>query len=200
MNGSQQQHHISTHHHEVSSNTIFGFWVYLMTDAILFATLFATYAVLRNNTFGGPTAHELLSLSYALVETIVLLGSTFTCGLAMLAVHKDDKRQTIAWYAATFVLGIVFLILVGNEFASLIKCGNGWQRNAFLSSYFTLIGTHALHIVFGLLFIVVFLWEVVKRGLVPVTIRRLTCLKLFWFFSYFIWIFMFAIVYLIGAS
>lgn len=200
MNGRQQQHHIATHHHEVSSNTIFGFWVYLMTDAIVFATLFAAYAVLRNSTFGGPTAQELLSIPYALVETIILLVSTFTCGLAMLAAPRGEKKKTIAWYAITFILGVVFLILVGNEFASLVKSGNGWQRNAFLSSYFTLIGTHALHIVFGLLFMAVFLWEVIKRGLVPVTIRRLTCLKLFWFFSYFIWIFMFAIVYLIGAS
>ena len=197
MNG---QHHMDTHHHEVSSNTLFGFWIYLMTDAIVFATLFAAYAVLRNSTFGGLTAHELLSLPYALLETVVLLASTFTCGLAMLAVPKNNKKQTIGWYAATFVLGFVFLVLVGNEFASLIESGNGWQKNAFLSSYFTLIGTHALHIVFGLLFMFVFLWEVKKRGLVPVTIRRLTCLKLFWFFSYFIWIFMFAIVYLIGAS
>jgi cytochrome o ubiquinol oxidase subunit III len=187
-------------HHDTSANTIFGFWVYLMTDAIMFATLFATYAVLRDSVFGGPTARELFSPSYALIETLILLASSFTCGLAMLAVPKGDKTKTVAWYAVTFVLGVCFLSMVGGEFIRLVESGNSWQRNAFLSSYFTLIGTHALHIVFGLLFMIVFLKEVVKRGLIPVTIRRLTCLKLFWFFSYFIWIFMFAIVYLIGAT
>lgn len=197
---SEHEHHADLHFIEVSKNTIFGFWVYLMTDAILFATLFATYAVLHDNTFGGPSARELFSLPHALGETIVLLASSLTCALAMVAVSKSDKTKTIGWYGATFLLGICFLAMVGTEFARLIESGNGWDRNAFLTAYFTLIGTHALHIVFGLLFMIVFLWEVFQRGLVPVTIRRLTCLKLFWFFSYFIWIFMFAIVYLIGAS
>jgi cytochrome o ubiquinol oxidase subunit 3 len=196
----EHEHHADLHYIEVSKNTIFGFWVYLMTDAILFATLFATYAVLHDNTFGGPSSRELFSLPHALGETIVLLASSLTCGLAMLAVSKSDKTKTIGWYGATFILGVCFLAMVGTEFSRLIASGNGWDRNAFLTAYFTLIGTHALHIVFGLLFMIVFLWEVFRRGLVPVTIRRLTCLKLFWFFSYFIWIFMFAIVYLIGAS
>ncbi len=187
-------------HHDATSNTLFGLWIYLMTDFILFATLFAAYAVLRNNTFGGPTAHELLSQPYALAETVVLLSSTFTFGLGMLAIPRNDKRKLFSWLGITFLLGLCFLSLVGAEFLHLINTGNSWSRNAFLTSYFTLVGTHGLHIVVGLFLIAFFLREVYQRGLIPVTIRRLTCLKVFWFFSYIVWIFMFTIVYLIGAS
>ncbi len=184
-------------HHDVNANTTFGFWVYLMTDSIMFATLFATYAVLHNSTFGGPGAEELLSIRFALWETIVLLASSLTAGIAM---SYSQTKQMAGWFGATFFLGIIFLIFVCKDFSNLIASGNGWQRNAFTASYFTLIGTHALHIVFGLLFIVIFLYQAFKWGLIPMTIRRLNCLKLFWFYSYFIWIFMFAIVYLIGAT
>ncbi len=193
-------HPIDFHFHEVSKNTIFGFWVYLMTDAIMFATLFATYAVLRNNTNGGPLASQLLSLPYALGETMLLLGSSLTCAIAMLCLAKGHKMKTMGWYGVTFLLGALFLAMVFSEFQDLIQSGNGWGRSAFLSSYFTLVGTHALHIAFGLLFMAVFLYELYRQGIVPTTLRRLTCLKLFWFFSYFIWIFMFAIIYLVGAT
>lgn len=198
MNTSSE--HFPDTHHDASANTIFGFWVYLMTDFILFATLFAAYAVLRNNTFGGPSARELLSIPYALGQTLVLLVSSFTCGMAMLAVPKNDKPKLYAWYGATFLLGLCFLVMIFIDFAHLVESGNSWSRNGFLSAYFSLVGLHGLHIALGLLFMAFFLWEVSKRGLIPVTIRRLTCLKLFWFFSYIVWIFMFTIVYLIGAS
>lgn len=187
-------------HHDVTSNTLFGFWVYLMTDFILFATLFAAYAVLRNATFGGPSAHELLSLPSALAGTLILLTSSFTCGMAMLAIPRQDKTKLTLWFAITFLLGLIFLFLVGREFVHLIETGNSWQRNAFLSAYFTLIGTHALHIGFGLLFMALFVIQSLRWGLIPVTIRRLSCLSLFWFFSYVVWIFMFTIVYLLGAK
>jgi cytochrome o ubiquinol oxidase subunit III len=193
-------HHIDLHFHEVSKKTIFGFWVYLMTDAIMFATLFAAYAVLRSNTAGGPPASALLSLPYALVETLVLLGSSLACGVAMVFLGKGHKMKTIGWYVVTFLLGAIFLAMVAGEFQDLIHSGYGWGRSAFLSSYFTLIGTHALHIAFGLFFMIVFIRELLRQGIVPTTLRRLACLKLFWFFSYFIWIFMFAIIYLIGAA
>jgi cytochrome o ubiquinol oxidase subunit III len=192
--------HFPDSHHDVSANTIFGFWVYLMTDFIMFATFFATYAVLRNNTFGGPTAKELLDIHFAFGQTLVLLLSSFTCGLAMLAIPQGKKGSLFAWYGITFLLGAVFLYMVGIDFARLIASGNDWTKNAFLTSYFSLIGLHGLHIVAGLIFMVFFLVQVGLRGLVPVTIRRLTCLKLFWFFSYVVWIFMFTIVYLIGAT
>jgi len=187
-------------HHDVSTNTIFGFWVYLMTDAILFSTLFATYAVLRDATAGGPSAKELFNLPYVLAETLVLLASSFACGLAMAAVPQGRKGVVFAGYGVAFLLGVVFLVMVGTEFCHLAAEGRGWERSAFLTSYFTLVGTHALHILFGLLFMAIFLVQVGRWGLIPVTVRRLACLKLFWFFSYLIWIFMFTLVYLIGAS
>lgn len=187
-------------HHDVSSNTIFGFWLYLMTDFILFATFFAAFAVLRNNTFGGPSAKELFSLPFALAQTLVLLISSLTCGMASLAIVRNDKKSLYGWYAATFLLGSCFLAMMYTDFSHLIASGNSWSRNAFLSSYFTLVGLHGIHIVVGLLFMIFFLAQVRIRGLIPVTIRRLSCLKMFWFFSYIVWVFMFTIVYLLGAS
>ncbi len=187
-------------HNDINANTVFGFWIYLMTDFILFATLFATYAVLEKGTFGGPTAKQLFHLPYVLVETLLLLGSSFTCGLATLHIEKNNIRKLSGWYGATFALGLAFLLMVGAEFVQLINEGHTWDKSAFLSAYFTLIGTHAIHIFFGLLFIPVFIGDVLRRGLIPVTIRRLTCLKLFWFFSYIVWIFMFTFVYLMGVS
>ncbi len=192
--------HGHEHHHDVSSNTIFGFWIYLITDFILFATLFAAYAVLRNGTWGGPTARELFSLNYALSETLVLLTSSFTCGMGMLAVHRNAKKQMTAWFVITFLLGITFLGMVWNELDHLVQKGITWQTSAFLSSYFTLVGTHGLHIAFGLLFMIVFIAQALRRGITSATNRRLTCLSMFWFFSYVVWIFMFSIVYLMGTN
>jgi cytochrome o ubiquinol oxidase subunit 3 len=187
-------------HHDPSANTIFGFWVYLMTDFILFDTFFAAYAVLRTGTFGGPSASQLLNLSLALAETCVLLTSSFSCGMATLAISQNKKRKLFAWYGLTFFLGLCFLGMLGFDFADLVNRGQDWTKNAFLSSYFTLVGLHGLHIVAGLIFMIFFLVQVRIRGLIPVTIRRLICLKIFWFFSYIVWIFMFTIVYLIGAT
>jgi cytochrome o ubiquinol oxidase subunit III len=187
-------------HHDVSSNTIFGFWLYLMTDCIMFATFFAAYAVLHNNTYGGPSAHELLNLPYALTETMVLLTSSFTCGIAMWFAPRKKIRMMIVLFGLTFLLGALFLYLGMSEFNRLIAGGNTWKSNAFLSSYFTLIGTHGLHIVFGLLMMVVFIIQLLRRGLTGMILRRLTCLRMYWHFLYLIWIFTFAIVYLIGAK
>ena len=187
-------------HHDPSSNVIFGFWLYLMTDFILFATFFATFAVLQGNTFGGPGAKELFSLPFALAQTLLLLASTLTCGLASLAMERQHKRGLYFWYAITFFLGLTFLALMISDFSHLIASGNSWSRNAFLSSYFSLIGLHGIHIAIGLIFIIFFLAQVGVRGLIPVTLRRLTCLKMFWFFSYIVWVFMFTIIYLIGAT
>lgn len=186
-------------HHDASNNAIFGFWIYLMTDFILFATLFATYAVLKNATFGGPSARELFNLPNVLIQTLILSTSSLTCGLAMLSVPMNDKKKLLGWYGVTFLLGVAFLFFVWSDFSHLIQSGNGWTRNAFLSAYFTLIGTHALHIVLGLFFMAIILHQVWHWGLIPATQRRLTCLSMFWFFSYIIWIFMYTIVYLIGV-
>lgn len=187
-------------HHSAEANLYFGFWIYLMTDFILFATVFASYAVLRNGTDGGATASQLFDLGFATDQTLVLLASSFTCAIALLFVRRNEKHKVLGWFALTFLLGVLFLVMMGHDFFELIQAGNTWKTNAFLSSYFTLSGLHAAHIVMGLLFILFFNAQMLRRGLIPVTIRRITCLSMFWFFSYVVWIFMFTIVYLIGAS
>lgn len=190
----------AVHETETYTKTVFGFWVYLMTDCILFATLFATYAVLHNNTNGGPHANELFSLPYALTETLVLLASSFTSGLALIAIRRKEKIQVVMWLGVTFLLGAAFLGLELNEFYHLVKEGNSWQRNAFLSSFFTLVGTHGLHIIFGLLWIIVMIGQFWMKGISFATFRRLECFGLFWHFLDLIWIFIFTFVYLMGVK
>ncbi len=177
---------------------VFGFWVYLMTDLIVFAALFATYAVLRGNTFGGPDGGHLFSLSNALAETLILLTSSFTCGLAMLAVRSNKKNQAMVWFIVTFLLGATFLTLELMEFSGLAASGNSPQRSAFLSAFFTLVGTHGLHITIGLLWMVVAIVQIQLRGLTPFVVSKLERLSLFWHFLDIIWIFIFTVVYLMG--
>jgi len=184
---------------EVYAKTTFGFWVYIMTDCILFATLFATFAVLHGNTFGGPGGKELFSLPFVLAETLILLTSSFTCGLALLAMHRAAKQQVMFWLLVTFVLGALFLALELHEFTNLVHEGNSWRRSAFLSSFFTLVGTHGLHITAGLLWIAVLGVRLVRRGFSAATVRGLTLFSLFWHFLDVVWIFIFTIVYLLGA-
>jgi len=186
--------------HNNDSKTVFGFWVYLMTDCVLFASLFVTYAVLHGNTFGGPGAAELFSLPFVLGETLILLTSSFTAGLAMLAAHAGRPRQVLAWFAVTFLLGVAFLAMEVTEFSKLAHEGNSWQRSGFLSAFFTLVGTHGLHITSGLIWMGIMMTKVVRGGLAPNTLRRLTLLSMFWHFLDIIWIFIFTIVYLMGAA
>lgn len=183
----------------MKDKTIFGFWVYLMTDLIIFAALFATYAVLNTATFGGPTAAQLFSLNSALAETLILLTSSFTMGLAMLAAHRGKKNQVLAWFGVTLVLGLTFLTLELTEFSGLVASGNNWTSNAFLSSFFALVGTHGLHIAVGSLWIIVSMAMVWSRGLTPFTTSKITRLALFWHFLDIVWIFVFTIVYLMGV-
>jgi cytochrome o ubiquinol oxidase subunit III len=184
---------------ERNAKTTYGFWVYLMTDCILFAALFATYIVLHDNTAGGNDSSKLFDLPYALAETIILLTSSFTCGLAMLAGQRQDKRQVAIWLAVTFVLGWIFLLLEVTEFSHLHANGNGWDRSAFLSGFFTLVGTHGLHITTGLLWMLVFVPRLLKQGVTPTNARRLALFGMFWHFLDLVWIFIFSIVYLVGA-
>lgn len=184
---------------EATEKTIFGFWVYLMTDCVLFASLFAVYAVLHGNTFGGPTGHDLFRLPYVLVETFALLTSSFTCGLAMLAAQRRAKKEVLFWLCITFLLGLTFLCLELSEFHNLVHDGNSWRRSGFLSSYFILVGTHGLHITFGLIWMSVMGIYTWKRGLTDTVRKRLTLLSLFWHFLDVIWIFIFTIVYLYGS-
>lgn len=180
--------------------TLFGFWVYIMTDCVLFASLFATYAVLHTSTFGGPGAKQLFDLHNVLAETLILLTSSFTCGLAMLAVHRRDKRQALLWLLVTFALGVAFLTLELTEFHHLIAEGDSWRRSGFLSAFFTLVSTHGLHITIGLLWMLAMMAKVALHGFTRATVRRLTMLSLFWHFLDVVWIFIFTIVYMMGAA
>jgi cytochrome o ubiquinol oxidase subunit III len=184
--------------HEEAANdrVMFGFWVYLMTDLLMFAVLFAVYAVLNGNTLGGPSARELFSMPLALQETLILLTSSFTCGLGMIAARRGNKDQVLVWFGITFALGLAFLGFELKEFAELIHEGHTWRSNAFLSSFFTLVGTHGLHITSGLLWMAITLGFVVKRGLNVHMVRKLALLSLFWHFLDIVWIFIFTIVYL----
>lgn len=184
---------------EATDKTVFGFWVYLMTDCVLFASLFAVYAVLHRNTFGGPSGHELFNLPYVLIETFALLTSSFTCGLAMLAAQRNAKREVLLWLGVTFLLGLTFLGLELSEFHKMVLEGNSWRRSGFLSSYFTLVGTHGAHITFGLIWMSVMGIYTWKKGLTDSIRKRLTLLSLFWHFLDVIWIFIFTIVYLYGS-
>ncbi len=184
---------------DTNTKTLFGFWVYLMTDCVLFASLFATYAVLHNNTFGGPAGKELFSLPFVLVETLILLASSFICGLAVLAAHRQDRKMVLVWFALTFALGVAFLGMELSEFHKLAAEGNSWHRSGFLSAFFTLVGTHGLHIATGLLWMGIMMVQTMRRGLTAPVVRRLTLLSMFWHFLDIIWIFIFTIVYLMGA-
>jgi cytochrome o ubiquinol oxidase subunit III len=183
---------------EADSKTIFGFWVYLMTDCVLFASLFAAFAVLRNNTYGGPSGDTLFSLSFVLSETLILLTSSFSCGLGILAARRGQKDKVLTFFAITFLLGLAFLGLELHEFSHLYHEGNSWRRSGFLSAFFTLVGTHGLHITAGLIWMAVMLVRVRRYGLSTSAVKRLTMLSLFWHFLDIVWIFIFTVVYLMG--
>jgi cytochrome o ubiquinol oxidase subunit III len=193
----------SANHHEAmeaeaNDRVMFGFWVYLMTDLLMFAVLFAVYAVLHGNTLGGPSGHDLFSPPLALTETLLLLTSSFTCGLGMIAARRGIKKQVLTWFGITFALGLAFLSIELYEFAELIHEGHTLTANAFLSSFFILVGTHGLHITSGLLWMAITLAFVIKRGLNKHLVRKLALLSLFWHFLDIVWIFIFTVVYLMA--
>ncbi|MBY0378196.1 MAG: cytochrome o ubiquinol oxidase subunit III [Gammaproteobacteria bacterium] len=187
-----------THHFDGSKN-VFGFWIYIMTDCILFATLFAVYAVFHTHTYGGPNAKELFSLPFVLTETLLLLTSSFTYGLGMLAGTQVSSNALIRWLWVTFILGFCFIAMEIYEFHHLYLEGHTWASSAFLSSFFTLVATHGLHVTLGLIWMLVMIFQVKKQGITPVTKTKLTCLGLFWHFLDIVWIFVFSVVYLMGA-
>ncbi len=194
-------HNIKDAHntHDSNNKTSFGFWVYLMSDCVLFAALFATFAVLRGATALGPTMHELTHLPYVTLETMLLLTSSFTVGLALLAARAAKKHLTLAALSLTLLLGLAFLGLELREFALMISEGHGPDASAFLSSYFALVGTHGLHIALGSLWMFVLMVYIAIRGLTPGNMRKLISLSLFWHFLDIVWIFIFTFVYLFGA-
>ncbi|CAG9251199.1 cytochrome o ubiquinol oxidase subunit III [Paraburkholderia unamae] len=185
------------HHDHPESHSVFGFWVYLMTDCLLFAALFATFGVLGHQFAGGPTGKDLFDIPGVALETAVLLLSSITYGFAMLGAHQRKNSVVLGWLAVTFVLGASFLVLELREFSHLIADGAGPQRSAFLSSFFTLVATHGLHVFFGLLWMLVMMIQVIRAPqLGEQEVRRLTCLSLFWHFLDVVWICVFSFVYL----
>ena len=170
-----------------------------MSDCILFATLFATYAVLSGSFAGGPTGRDIFELPYVLVETFCLLLSSVTYGFAMLAMHKGNQSGVMKWLAVTFLFGAAFIGMEINEFSHLIAEGFGPDRSAFLSGFFALIGTHGLHVFSGLVWMIVLMVQVAQNGLTATNQTRLMCLSLFWHFLDIVWICVFTVVYLMGV-
>lgn len=192
----------ASHHDELATKnetTYLGFWIYLMTDCVIFASLFATYAVLRLNTAGGTGGNELFNLPFVLAETVILLASSFASGVATLAARYKDVRQMVQWAVTAGVLGAAFVGMELYEFAKLFSEGSGWATSAFLSAFFTLVGTHGLHISLGLVWLVVLLIRLRQRGLTDHAVRRFTLWSMFWHFLDLVWIFIFTIVYLMGV-
>lgn len=186
-------------HQDTFSKTILGFWMYLMTDCLVFASLFATYAVLHHETFGHASSREIFSLSTAFIETMILLFSSVTCGFGMLAALQNNRNRVLIWLGISFLLGATFIAMELHEFKTLVHEGHSWTQSAFLSSFFTLVGTHGLHVSIGLLWMAVMMVQVYLAGINVDTFRRLAVFSLFWHFLDLIWIFIFTFVYLMGV-
>lgn len=188
------------HSHE--PNNVFGFWLYLMTDCILFATLFAGFAVSRHQYAGDVSGRDIFDLKYVGVETALLLISSSTYGFAMLNAYRHNKSALIGWLGVTFLLGAGFVGMEINEFHHLVAEGHGPDRSAFLSAFFTLVATHGLHVTCGLIWMVTLVAQLTIGGkaLNTVYLNRLMCLSLFWHFLDIVWICVFTLVYLLGVQ
>ncbi|MBV8035820.1 cytochrome o ubiquinol oxidase subunit III [Roseateles sp.] len=198
VNGAPVYYDRSGEHHPPNS-TMLGFWLYLMSDCLVFAVLFAVYAVLGRSYAAGPSGADLFDLPLVAANTALLLFSSITYGFAMIAMQARKKGQLLAWLAVTGLFGLGFLGIELYEFAHLIHEGAGPQRSAFLSSFFTLVATHGLHVTFGCIWLVTLMVQVRKLGLTPANRRRLMCLSMFWHFLDVVWIGVFTFVYLMGA-
>ncbi|WP_429035279.1 cytochrome o ubiquinol oxidase subunit III [Aeromonas media] len=186
-------------HHDAGTTKVFGFWIYLMSDCILFATLFATYAVLVNGTAGGPAGKDIFELPFVFAETMLLLLSSITFGFGMLAMNKNKVSAVNTWLLVTFILGAGFIAMEIYEFHHLIVNDAGPDRSGFLSAFFTLVGTHGIHVTSGLIWIIVMMVLIAKKGLTERNRTRLMCLSLFWHFLDVVWICVFTVVYLMGV-
>lgn len=198
-NGSVPSSHFYTRDHHQESGTLLGFWIYLMSDCLLFCGLFATYAVLGNSYAGGPTGAEIFELPLVALNTAFLLFSSITYGFAMLQMQLKNVKGTLTWLAVTGLFGVGFISLELYEFAHLILEGYGPQRSAFLTAFFSLVATHGLHVIFGIIWLVVLMVQVKRFGLTGENNRRLMCLSLFWHFLDVVWIGVFTFVYLMGV-
>ncbi|MFV0383740.1 cytochrome o ubiquinol oxidase subunit III [Paracoccus sp. (in: a-proteobacteria)] len=186
------------HHHDEGGSTGIGFWVYLMSDCLMFAVLFAAYGVLHGSYAAGPGPRDVFELPLVALNTAMLLFSSITYGFAMLEMAKGNQQGTLRWLGVTLFFGLCFLSIELYEFSHLIHEGAGPWRSAFLSAFFSLVGTHGLHVTFGSIWLVTLMVQVRQKGLIPANRRRLTCLSLFWHFLDVVWIGVFTIVYLLG--
>lgn len=189
---------VDEHAHAEGGSTMLGFWIYLMSDCLIFAILFATFGVLGGNYAAGPAPKDLFELPLVAVNTSMLLLSSITYGFAMLTMEKGKVGSTQAWLAVTALFGICFVGIELFEFSNMIHEGATPQRSAFLSSFFTLVGTHGLHVTFGIVWMFTLMTQVALKGLVPANRRRLMCLSMFWHFLDVVWIGVFTFVYLMG--
>ncbi|MCZ7850985.1 MULTISPECIES: cytochrome o ubiquinol oxidase subunit III [Agrobacterium] len=185
--------------HHPENGTSLGFWLYLMSDCLIFATLFATYAVVGRSYAAGPSGADLFDLKLVAINTGFLLFSSITYGFAMLEMEKQKVKTTLIWLGVTGLFGLAFLAVELYEFHHLIAEGAGPQRSAFLSAFFALVGTHGLHVTFGIIWLVTLMFQVGKHGLIAANKRRLMCLSMFWHFLDVIWIGVFSFVYLMGV-
>jgi cytochrome o ubiquinol oxidase subunit 3 len=197
--GADQSSRFYVKHHHPENGTLLGFWMYLMSDCLIFACLFATYAVLGRNYAGGPTGAELFDLPLVAVNTSLLLLSSITYGFAMLEMQKSKVKAVLVWLAITGLLGCGFIGLELYEFVHLIHEGAGPQRSGFLTAFFSLVATHGLHVTFGIVWLVTLMTQLAKHGLNPENKRRLMCLSMFWHFLDVVWIGVFTFVYLMGV-
>jgi len=191
-------HEAEEHAHPEGASTMLGFWIYLMSDCLIFAMLFAAYGVLGGNYAAGPSPKDLFDLPLVAVNTTMLLLSSITYGFAMLAMQDGKARTVQIWLAITGLFGLAFVGIELHEFAGMIQEGAGPWRSAFLSSFFTLVGTHGLHVSCGLIWLTTLMVQVGRHGLIPANRRRLMCLSMFWHFLDVIWIGVFTFVYLMG--
>lgn len=189
---------LEPHEHPPHNSTMLGFWLYLMSDCLIFATLFAIYGVLGANFAAGPSPADLFDLKLVAMSTSALLLSSITYGFAMLEMEQNRQGSTLIWLAITGVLGATFLGFTLYEFAHLIHEGAVPQRSAFLSAFWVLVGTHALHVTFGIVWLITLMIQVGQRGLIPANRIRVQCLSMFWHFLDVIWIGVFTVVYLMG--
>ncbi len=190
---------VDEHAHPEGHSTALGFWIYLMSDCLIFAMLFATYAVLGGNYAAGPSPKDLFDLKLVALNTTMLLLSSITYGFAMLAMAKDKVKEVQFWLLVTGLFGLAFLGIELFEFHHMIHEGATPQRSAFLSAFFTLVGTHGLHVTFGIIWLVTLMVQVSRKGLITANKRRLSCLSMFWHFLDVIWIGVFTFVYLRGV-
>ena len=186
--------------HHPENGTLLGFWIYLLSDLMIFASLFATYGVLGRSYAAGPSGADLFDLRLIAANTAILLVSSITYGFAMIAMQRRQSKAVIGWLAATGVLGTAFLAIEIYEFWHLISLGAGPQRSAFLSAFFALVGTHGIHVLFGVIWLVVLCVQVGRHGLTRANTRRIACLSLFWHFLDVVWIGVFTFVYLMGVQ